>query len=191
LAKKRIGILGGTFNPPHLGHMVLAQESLRRLKLDKVIFIPAFMPPHKEVKGASARLRHKMVTLACKGNPRFEVSKIEIKRRAVSYSVDTLRKLRSRYGKGAQLFFITGSDSLEALGSWKDINEILKLARFVVAARPDFPVGKLKRGITLIRIPAIGVSSTMIRDRLRLSQPVRYLVPEVVRKFIKEKRLYK
>ena len=189
--KKRIGILGGTFNPPHLGHLVLAQESLRKLKLDKVIFIPTSIPPHKKVGDDNAYMRHKMVALACRGNPQFEVSKIELERREVSYSVDTLRKLRNKYGKSTKLFFIAGSDSLNELESWKNIDEVMKLANFVVAVRPGFPVAKLKRKVRFIKIPALDISSSMIRNCLRLSQPVRYLVPESVRRFIVKHRLYK
>lgn len=191
MKRKRIGILGGTFNPPHLGHFVLAQETLKKLKLDKVIFIPTYIPPHKKIKSNNAYMRYKMVALACRGNPRFELSKIELEKGSVSYSVDTLRKLRNKYGKNAELFFIIGSDSLNELRSWKDIDEVLKLANFIVANRPGFPVKKLKRKVKLIEIASLDISSSMIRDRLRHSQSIRYLVPESVRKFIMKHRLYK
>ena len=189
--KKRIGILGGTFDPPHLGHLVLAQETLRRLKLDKVIFIPTYLPPHKKIKENNAYMRYKMVLLACKDNPRFEVSRIEIKKKAVSYSVDTLKKLRRKYGKDAELFFLVGSDSLSELENWKDVNEVLRLANFVVASRPGFPAKKLKKRVRLIEIPAINISSSMIRNRVRRSQSIKYLVPEKARRFIIKHRLYK
>ena len=189
--KKRIGILGGTFNPPHLGHLVLAQESLNKLKLDEVIFIPTYSPPHKKIKGNNARMRYKMVDLACKENPRFKASKIELKKGLVSYSVDTLRKLRDKYGESAELFFIIGSDSLDELESWKDIDEVLKLANFVVANRPGFPVKKLERRVKLIQIASLDISSSMIRNCVRTSQPIRHLVPESVRHFIVKHGLYK
>ena len=189
--KKRIGIFGGTFNPPHLGHLVLAQESLRKLKLEEVIFIPARIPPHKEIKDNNANMRRKMVALACRDNPQFKVSGIEFKRRAVSYSVDTLRRLRKRYGKNAELFFITGSDSLNELESWKNIDEVLKLSNFVVAVRPGFPATKLKRKVKFIEIPALDISSSMIRDRVRRSRSIRYLVPGPVRNFIIKHGLYR
>lgn len=191
MKRKRIGILGGTFNPPHLGHLVLAQESLRKLRLDKVIFMPTYIPPHKKVRDNNAYMRYKMAILACKGNPKFEVSKIEIKKRSVSYSVDTLKRLRKKYGEDAELFFIIGSDSLNELDKWKDVNEVLKLANFIVANRLGFPTKKLKRRVKLIEMPALDISSSMIRDRVRRSQSVRYLVPESVRKFIIQHRLYK
>ena len=95
-AKKRIGVLGGTFNPPHAGHLVLAKESLKKLKLDKVIFIPTYIPPHKKIKDDKAYMRYKMAALICKANPRFEASKIELKKKSVSYSVDTLRRLKNK-----------------------------------------------------------------------------------------------
>jgi len=188
---KRIGILGGTFNPPHIGHLVLAQEALKQLNLEKIIFIPTFIPPHKKVKDNNAYVRYRMAALSCAGNPHFEASRIELKRRSVSYSVDTLQALKNKYGKNAKLFFITGSDSLGELESWRKIGRILKLATFVIAVRPGFPVRKTKRKIKFIRIPEVGLSSSMIRDRVRRLQPIKYMVPEPVRKFIIKHRLYK
>ena len=188
--KRRIGILGGTFNPPHVGHLALAAESLRRLKLEKVIFVPTLIPPHKKIGDNNALRRYKMVSLACKDNPKFEVSKIELKRKSVSYSVETLRRLKKKYGKNAELFFITGSDSLDELESWKNIDEILKLANFIVALRPGFPIKKLRRGIKLIKIPVPDISSSTIRERARLSRQIRSLVPESVRRYIIKNKLY-
>lgn len=189
--KKRIGILGGTFNPPHLGHLILAQEALKKLKLDKIIFIPASIPPHKEIEDNKAHLRYKMISLASRGNPRFKVSKIELERKTISYSVDTLRILKNKYGKNTEIFFIAGSDSLNELESWKNIGEVLKLANFVIAIRPGFPIRKLKRRVKFIEIPLLDISSSMIRKRIKASKSIRYLVPEKVRKFITRHRLYK
>lgn len=189
--RKRIGILGGTFNPPHLGHLVLAEESVRKLKLDKLIFIPTRISPHKKIGYNNAYMRYRMVALACTGNPRFKASSIELERKGVSYSVDTLRKLKSIYGKRAELFFIAGSDSLKELESWKNIDEVLKIVNFVVAVRPGFPVRKLKRKVKFIAIPAIDVSSSMVRSRVQLSQSIRYLVPESIRNFIVVHKLYR
>lgn len=188
--KKRIGILGGTFNPPHAGHLILAEEALKQLKLDKVVFIPAYIPPHKTVKDNNAYTRYKMVDLACKGNPKFEVSKVELEKKSVSYSVDTLRELKSKYGANTELFFITGSDSLNELESWKNITEVLKLANFVVANRPGFSVNKIKRKLRMIEIPALDISSSMIRDRVRRSQTIKNLLPDAVREFIIKHGLY-
>lgn len=189
--RRRIGILGGTFNPPHLGHLVLAREVLNKLKLDKVLFIPAYIPPHKKIKDNNAYLRYRMVLLACKGNSKFEVSKIELERKTISYSVDTLQKLWNRYGKDIELFFIIGSDSLDELENWKDIDKILRLAKLIVVNRPGFPVKRVSSKIKQIKIPALDISSSMIRDRMRNSKSIRYLVPELVRKFIIKNKLYK
>lgn len=189
--KRRIGILGGTFNPPHLGHLALAQESLERLKLDKIVFIPTYIPPHKKVHKDNAKMRYKMVALACKGNPKFEVSTIELRKKTVSYSVDTLRRLRNQYGKNTQLFFIMGSDSLGELDSWKDVDELLKLANFVVMNRPGVRIKRLKKNVKLIIGPALDISSSMIRNRVRRSQSIRYYVPDSVRDFIMENKFYK
>jgi nicotinate-nucleotide adenylyltransferase len=191
LRRKRIGILGGTFNPPHFGHLVLAQETLKKLKLYKVIFIPTYTPPHKMVKGNNALMRYKMVALACKTNPKFEASKIELEKRAVSYSVDTLRRLKTKFGKGTELFFIIGSDSLSGLESWRNMDEILKLANFVVAYRPGYPIKKLNLKVKSIKVPTLDISSSAIRGRVRRSQSIKSLVPEPVRKFIIDSKLYK
>jgi nicotinate-nucleotide adenylyltransferase len=188
--KKRIGVLGGTFNPPHYGHLVLAQESLKKLHLDKVIFIPTYISPHKKIRDDNAYKRYKMAALACAGNPKFEVSNIEIKKRKVSYSVNTLRELKKKYGKDAELFFITGSDSLNELESWKEVGEVLKLANFIVANRPGSPVKKLRKKVKAIEISAPDISSSMIRERVRRRLSIENLVPDSVRNFILRHKLY-
>jgi nicotinate-nucleotide adenylyltransferase len=132
-----------------------------------------------------------MVSLACRGNPKFEVSKIELERKTVSYSIDTLRKLKRKYGSSTKLFFIAGSDSLNELESWREIDEILKIANFIVAKRPGYPINKLNGRVKLVEIPVPDISSSMIRRRVRYSQSIRYLVPESVRRFIIMHRLYK
>ncbi len=188
MENKRIGILGGTFNPPHIGHLILAQEALTGFKLDKVIFIPAYLPPHKRVKGNNAYRRYKMAGLACRTNPKFETSGIEIAERSVSYSVETLRKLKKKYGKGARLFFLVGSDN--DLKTWRDIDEAMRLATFIVANRPGSRIKKDRR-VKTVKMPSVDISSSDIRKRVRLSQPIRYLVPEAVEVYIKKNRLYK
>jgi nicotinate-nucleotide adenylyltransferase len=188
--KKRIGILGGMFNPPHIGHLALAEEAAYQLKLDKVIFIPSFIPPHKSLKRDNPQLRYQMAALACKGNPLFEACGIELERNAVSYSVDTLRSLRRKYGSSADFFFIIGSDWIEELDEWKDSRELMRLAHFAVAKRPGFPMHGIKKSTRIIDMPLLDISSSMIRARIRKSQSVKYLVPEEVRRFIKKHRLY-
>ncbi|MFH0840066.1 MAG: nicotinate-nucleotide adenylyltransferase [Candidatus Omnitrophota bacterium] len=189
--KIRIGILGGTFNPPHLGHIALAREAARQLELDKVIFIPALLPPHKTLKDNNPSLRYKMAALACRNNPLFEISTIELDRNGISYSVDTLRELKKIYGASARFFFLTGSDSLKELKTWKESKKLLKLTYFVVAKRPGFPMRGTKRGMTVLNAPLLDISSSVIRKRVKKSLSIKQLVPEAVRKFIKDKGLYK
>ena len=183
--------MGGAFNPPHLGHLVLAQEALEKLKLEKIIFMPSYIPPHKKIGRDNAYRRYRMISLASKDNPAFQVSGIELERREVSYSVETLKILKKQYGRETELFFIIGSDSLFNLRRWKDEKELFKLANFVVGERPGFPIRKIRKKIKLIRMPLLDISSSMIRSRLRRSLPVRYIIPEKVRRFIEKSGLYK
>lgn len=188
----KIGILGGTFNPPHLGHLILAQTVREKLKLDKIIFIPANMPPLKE-KGdlPDGETRWRMVELSIKGNKYFEVSKVEIERGGTSYTVETLRILKELYGKSAQLFFIAGADVLSGLHLWKNKEEIFKLCKFVAVARKNFKIFfPLPRDIRILEMNTIEISSTEIREKIRKGKSIRYLVPEAVRDFISRKKLY-
>ena len=137
----RIGILGGTFNPIHVGHLVLAEEAREKLNLDKVIFVPAYIPPHKKEEAlAEPNDRFKMVELALRGNSDFEVSSFEIDSKTTSYSVETLKAFKQKYGEEAKLFFITGADSLGEIYSWKEIDQIFKLSHFIVANRPGYDI---------------------------------------------------
>jgi nicotinate-nucleotide adenylyltransferase len=188
----KIGILGGTFNPIHIGHLILAEEACFKLKLDKLIFVPTFIPPHKEVEpGVTAEDRLGMVNLAIGDNPLFEASSFEVDSKKKSYSIDTLKELRARYGEDAQLFFITGSDALKDLFSWKDVNDIFKISKFIVASRPGYPVKDVPKEVETVVITPIEVSSEDIRRRLKEGRSIRYIVPEKVRKYIIRKRLYR
>ena len=187
----RIGILGGTFNPIHIGHLILAEEAHFKLKLDKLVFVPAFVPPHKnssEVINAKDRLE--MVRLAIEDNPAFDLSTFEIDSKKKSYSIDTLKEFRGVYGEDAELCFITGSDSLKDLFSWKNINDIFKISKFIVANRPGYPIKDVPKEVDTVVITPIEVSSLDIRKRLAESRSIRYLVPEKVRKYISERKLY-
>jgi len=187
----RIGILGGTFNPIHIGHLILAEEAHFKLKLDKLVFVPAFVPPHKsslEVIGAKDRLE--MIRLAIEDNPAFEVSTFEVDSKKKSYSIDTLKEFRGVYGEDAQLCFITGSDSLKDLFSWKNINDIFKISKFIVANRPGYPIKDVPKEVDTVVITPIEVSSEDIRKRLAENRSIRYLVPEKVRKYILDRKLY-
>ena len=134
--------------------------------------------------------RYKMLTLACEGNPKFSVSKIELNRKSISYSVHTLKRLKLRYGKDAKLFFLIGADSYNDLSSWKEIESALKLATFVAVSRAGTTSKKGRYGINFIDMPDVGISSSLIRRRLKASESIKYLVPENVRNFIEEYGVY-
>lgn len=188
----RIGILGGTFNPIHMGHLILAEEAYCKLKLDKLIFVPTFTPPHKEVEpNVSPQDRLNMVRLAIEDNPHLELSQFEVDSKKKSYSIDTLKGFRKLYGEDAELYFITGSDALKDLFSWKDLNEIFKISKFIIANRPGYPVRDLPKGVETVVITPIEISSQDIRRRLKEGRSIRYLVPEKVRMYILEHILYK
>lgn len=188
----RIGILGGTFNPIHIGHLILAEEALSKLKLDKVIFVPTFIPPHKNIEGEiKPKDRLKMVEIAIGDNPSFAVSTFELDLKKKSYSIDTLKEFRREYGDKAEFYFITGSDLLKDLFSWKDVNDIFKMSKFIVANRPGYPVKDVPEDVETVVITPIEVSSEDIRRRLKAGKSIRYLVPEKVRAYIIEHNLYK
>lgn len=186
----RIGILGGTFDPVHNGHIYLAEKSCAKLRLDKVIFIPTYLPPHKKgVKVTPAKHRYNMLKLAISGNKKFNVSDMEIRRRGRSYSVETLRRLRKKYGAKAELFFITGSDSLKELDKWKNLPEILRLCKFVIVERPGFKINRKLDGFILSCINAKDISSSDIRNRIE-SKSVKSLIPAKVKAYISRYKLY-
>jgi len=187
----KIGILGGTFNPIHVGHLILAEEALSKLSLDKVVFVPTYMPPHKTVEGAiKPEDRLKMVELAISDNSSFAVSQFEIGSKKTSYSIETLKEFRRIYGEDAQLYFITGSDLLKDLFSWKNVNDIFKMSKFIVANRAGYPVTDVPKEVETVVITPIEVSSEDIRRRLKTGRSIRYLVPEKVRSYIIERGLY-
>ncbi len=196
----RIGIFGGTFNPPHLGHLICAQEAYVQLGLDRVTLIPARIPPHKPVEhepGAEHRLE--LCRLAIRGDQeRFEVSDIEINREGLSYTVDTLEELHSR-APDQELFLIVGGDIAAGLPTWHRPERVLSLATLAVAKRRgtsraavDQALSSLPGGerTCFFRMPRIGISSTMLRDRVRDGEPIRYYVPDAVGSYIDHHRLY-
>jgi len=187
----KIGILGGTFNPIHIGHLILAEETREKIGLEKIIFIPAYLPPHKDNSDiAEARHRLAMVKLATSRNSNFFVSDLEIKRDGRSYTIDTIKELKVIYPQD-DLYFIIGSDLLEYLDEWKDLNEILKLVKFIVATRPGYPLEKIPSHIATIPIRAVDISGFEIRKAIRENKSFRYLVADAVYDYINKKRLYR
>ena len=189
---KRIGILGGTFNPIHVGHLTIAEMVYEQLKLDKVIFVPSNLPPHKSsINVASTQDRYHMVRLAARGNPHFAISDYEIKKGGKSYSVETVSYFRDCYPRGTKLFFIIGNDLLPTLRAWKRIDEILEVVSFVTVNRPGFKEEKSRIKVKTITVPGLQTSSSYVRMRITAGKTVKYLVPENVLSYIDKKRLYK
>ena len=190
--RQKVGILGGTFNPIHIGHLLIAQDALEQAGLDRVVFIPSATPPHKRLEGnASARQRLAMVEAAVAGNEAFAVDDLEIRRGGASYTVETLTELRRRE-PGADFYFIIGSDSLPELTTWKDFERLAKLCRFVVVTRPGFEPGKAPKPVKPLVVfgHMCDVASRDVRARRRRGQSIRYLVPEAVVRYIARRKLY-
>jgi len=188
---KRIGILGGTFNPVHIGHLAVAQIVCDALKLDKVLFIPSFYPPHKSREHVlSVRHRAAMVQLAIKDNPKFKLNDFEIKHPRKSYSIHTLQYLHKFYPAGTKFYFIVGSDMLPGLKNWRRIDELSKLTQFIVVSRKGFK--PVKTGFKVRTIPTLdlGISSSYLRRCLKEKKTVKYLLPEGVLAYIKKHKLY-
>jgi nicotinate-nucleotide adenylyltransferase len=195
-----VGILGGTFNPPHIGHLICAQEALVQLKLDTVVWVPAGVPPHREVEddpGADARFE--MCELAVAGDERFSMSRVELERSGPSYTVDTLRSMRADAGNDDELFLILGGDQAASLRAWHEPEEVLTLATIAVVERTGWPrpaIGVRLSGLrgaeklVFFDMPRVDVSSSMVRRRAREGKPFRYLVPDRVADYIVERRLY-
>lgn len=190
----KLGIFGGTFNPVHLGHLLIAEDAAEAFQLDRVVFIPSATPPHKRPRVlAPAPQRMRMVKLAIQGNNRFTASDIEIRRGGPSYSVETLRHLRGAMPR-AQFYFIIGTDSLRELHKWKEASELVGLCEFICVTRPGERVARCRlRGARIHKLtghPA-DVSSTDIRNRAARGATIRYLVPDSVRRHIERHRLYR
>ncbi|MFI7080854.1 MULTISPECIES: nicotinate-nucleotide adenylyltransferase [unclassified Micromonospora] len=191
---RRVGIMGGTFDPIHHGHLVAASEVADRFGLDEVVFVPTGRPWQKaDVPVSPAEDRYLMTVIATASNPRFQVSRVDIDRGGPTYTVDTLRDLRAEYGPKAQLFFITGADALERILSWKDLDEIFELAHFIGVTRPGFELTDAHvpaDTVSLVQVPAMAISSTDCRARVSRGVPVWYLVPDGVVQYIAKRRLY-
>ena len=189
---ERLGILGGTFDPVHCGHLLLARHVLEALHLDRVLFVPAAEPPHKTEALTASDHRWRMVRAAVEGHDRLEASDLELRRPGVSYTVDTLRRLRGERPRD-ELFLIIGADNVPELDGWHDPEGILELAAVVAGSRVeagDLPGGAFEARIERVETPIFDISSTEIRRRVRAGLPVRCLVPEAVEGYISDHGLY-
>ena len=193
-ARRRIGVMGGTFDPIHHGHLVAASEVQSVFDLDEVIFVPTGQPWQKDDREVSpAELRYLMTVVATASNPRFTVSRVDVDRPGPTYTIDTLRDLSQQY-PGSDLFFITGADALAQILSWKAVDELFELAQFVGVNRPGHELsgdGLPAERVSLMEVPAMAISSTACRERVRAGEPVWYLVPDGVVQFIAKYRLYR
>lgn len=186
--------MGGTFDPIHHGHLVAASEVAAVFDLDEVVFVPTGQPWQKsEVQVSPAEQRYLMTVVATASNPQFTVSRVDVDRPGPTYTIDTLRDLTAQH-PGADLFFITGADALAQILSWKDVDELFALARFVGVTRPGHELsgrGLPADRISLLEIPALAISSSVCRERVRIAKPVWYLVPDGVVQFIAKYGLYR
>lgn len=198
--ERRVGLFGGTFDPIHYGHLVIAGDARAYLGLDRVYFAPAFQPPHKP-RGSYSAFEHRvsMVELAIKSNPRFALSLIESRLPVPSYTVDTVRAFRQELSAGTALYFIMGMDSLADILSWHKPDELLQLCRIVVAERAGYQVDiaflesklpGLRESLELIDTPELSISSTDLQRRIRQGLPVRYQLPVRVEQYIRRQNLY-
>jgi nicotinate-nucleotide adenylyltransferase len=193
---KRLGVMGGTFDPIHYGHLVTAEEALHQFELDEVMFVPTGSPWMKEHEIVSrAEDRYLMTVIATASNPRFAVSRVEVDREGPTYTIDTLRSIKDL--SGADLFFITGADAILEIFQWKERQQLFDMAHFIAATRPGYDIAALQEraaahdGITTMSIPALAISSTDIRDRVAHGRPIRYLVPEGVASYVGKAGLYR
>lgn len=200
-APRRIGIMGGTFDPIHNGHLVCAEQVREDFKLHAIIFIPTGQPVFKRGKKiASGQQRLAMCRGAIADNPFFDVSAIEVARGGDTYTIDTLRTLRAHYLKNVELFFIAGADAIASVSKWKDSDEMGKLARFVGVDRPGYELSEERRAaikasapgidISFLTIEALAISSSELRNRLESGRSIRYLTPQVVVDHVMEHKLY-
>ncbi len=198
----KLGIYGGTFDPIHFGHLVVAEYVREACQLDQVIFVPSARPPHKDLEEVlDSYYRYAMVELAIEDNPHFTVSSLEIDRKGMSYTVETISAYQQKF-PGVEIYFILGVDALLLMNTWKDVDHLAEICRFVVVTRPGY---QLNRGderfqgvpalmwekMVVVSIPGHSISSSDVRKRIALGKTIRYLVPAVVEKYIEEHNLYR
>ncbi len=185
----KIGVLGGAFNPPHIGHLTLAQDILEILSLDKVFFIPTNISPHKEALEVDVKLRLEMAKLATSGNKKFEVLDLETKRGGVSFTIDTIRELKKRFPKD-DFYLIIGSDLAKTFSTWKNYQDLKKEVKIIVAKRREYPLDGNEFYHT-VNIRQVETSSSQIRELIKNGCSIRHLVTENVAKYIQQHNLYK
>ena len=193
----RLGVMGGTFDPIHHGHLVAASEVQARFNLDEVVFVPTGEPWQKAGRKVShAEDRYLMTTIATASNPRFSVSRVDIVRPGPTYTVDTLTDIRKQRGADWDLYFITGADALSQILTWRGADQLFDLAHFVGVSRPGIALGQSdithlpKDKVSLLEIPALAISSTACRDRVAAGLPIWYLVPDGIVQYIAKRGLY-
>ncbi len=194
---KKIGIMGGTFDPIHVGHLMIAEAVWDEYKLDKILFVPCANPPHKNNVLTSAKHRFNMTLLATCSNPHFEVSAIEIERTGPSYTVDTIKELKRIYGDDTELYFIIGADCIQELPTWHKIDELLKLCQFIATRRPSYTTDLdiianefSDYNIKVLETPELEISSTDIRQRIKKGYSIQYITTEQVQQYIRKEELY-
>jgi nicotinate-nucleotide adenylyltransferase len=195
---RRLGVMGGTFDPIHHGHLVAASEVAAKFALDEVVFVPTGQPWQKAHRTVSlAEDRYLMTTIATASNPRFSVSRVDIDRPGSTYTLDTLRDLHHHYGEDVDLFFITGADALSQILTWHGVLELFELAHFVGVTRPGTTLGEHDIAhlppdkVTLLEVPALAISSTDCRNRVKEHLPIWYLVPDGIVQYIAKRGLYR
>ncbi|MEU5690474.1 nicotinate-nucleotide adenylyltransferase [Actinosynnema sp. NPDC020468] len=193
MSNRRIGVMGGTFDPVHHGHLVAASEVQARFDLDEVVFVPTGRPWQKvEHEVSAAEDRYLMTVIATASNPRFSVSRVDVDRSGPTYTYDTLSDLKATH-PGDDLFFITGADALEQILGWRRADEMFDLAHFIGVTRPGYELDDRhlpKGSVSLVEVPAMAISSTAVRARTAAGLPVWYLVPDGVVQYISKRRLY-
>ena len=192
MSKLRLGVMGGTFDPIHNGHLVAASEVAAALKLDEVLFVPTG-EPYQKSNFSIGEHRYLMTVVATASNPNFKVSRVDIDRGGPTYTIDTLRDLRALY-PDAELFFITGADAISEILNWKDIDQIWQLAHFVAVTRPNHLLAvptSPEGAVSVLEIPALAISSTDVRRRVEHGMPIWYLVPDGVVQYIAKHDLYR
>ncbi len=206
LRTKRIGVMGGTFDPIHLGHLAAAQEAFEQFAMDEVVFVPAASSPFKqEEESQDAEKRYLMTVIATASHPRFQVSRLELERPGPSYTIETMRELRRAYGPRSEFFFIGGTDTIMELGAWREPEALLELCTFIAVERPGYEADKIKKSLSAserkrftanprivsMKMPGMDLSSTDIRQRVREGRSIRYMVPWEVIGFIEKNGLYR